>query len=88
METTDTTTEPPATEAEEAIQRFFHSVMEMAETVEKMDLTHAKFKAPDGRIFSAAAVMRIIDRQINFIRIRMGGEYRLSQQNSTHKPRG
>lgn len=82
MQTPTIIEDTPPTTAEQAIANFFQAVVDMHNACNSIDLSRAHFRS-EGKIYSSAAVMRMIDRHMNFIRARMGGNYQTSAENTT-----
>lgn len=69
------TTQPPAEATpHDVFTNFITAVLEMRAACKTTDFRHLTFRDGDGRVYSAQAMMRMIDRHMNFIRLQLDAQ--------------
>ena len=75
-ETTDNALQP----AEVLVSAFLQAVISMHQASMNVDFSHVALRDETGRLWSAPAVMRMIDRHMDFIRLKMGKDSKPANQ--------
>lgn len=57
---------------ENVAARFLQAVLDMRELCKKEDVSKISFTDEEGRVYSASALMHLVDRHMNYIRASMG----------------
>lgn len=75
----DIVEEPTKTAKEHAdfvVVAFLQSVLSMHQAAQLIDFTQVSLKDEQGKIWSAPAVMNLIDRHMDYIRLKMGKNFK------------
>jgi hypothetical protein len=67
---------PIAPQADILLAAFLQAVISMHQASLNVDFSRVALRDEQGRIWSAPAVMRMIDRHMEFIRLKMGKDFK------------
>jgi hypothetical protein len=80
------TPEPMQKTCENILNEFFAATVALHQACNHPEMKNVSFRDDAGKVYSAAAVMRLAERHLKFIRIHLGAEYKPSNHN-TIQPR-